>query len=90
MAGLRKATRNDVAQVAARMGKTPFQEHMEKTNIKALSDRVAMIEVTTPEKIASGLTATGEEIAELRRIFTARIAKVESQIEKIEAILEKG
>ena len=34
MAGLRKATRNDVAQVAARMGKTPFQEHIEKTSSK--------------------------------------------------------
>jgi hypothetical protein len=83
----RKATADDVNRVIADIGKTPMQRIMDDEKLSKFYSKVAEIEAGMPEQINNELTATGKEIADLRKILDSRISKAEKQIARIERIL---
>ena len=87
MVVLQKTNTNDVNRVMAYIGKIPMQRNMDDEKLSKFYSKVAEIEAGMPEQINNGLTATGKEIADLRKILDSRISKVEKQIARIEKIL---
>jgi hypothetical protein len=87
MVTLWKANTNDVNRVMADIDKTPMQRALDDEKLSKAYSKVAEIEAGMPEQINNGLTATGKEIADLRKILDSRISKVEKQIARIEKIL---